>query len=76
MEMPRTGFASSARRHSSGLGHPSPTLIAAQGASLTSYVDGKLVNQLTDETFRMGTFGLLVWQSSTAYRDVRYRLLH
>ena len=50
--------------------------VAARGASLTSYVDGKLVNQLTDETFRMGTFGLLVWQSSTAYRDVRYRLLH
>lgn len=50
--------------------------IAARGASLTSYVDGKLVNQLTDETFCMGTFGLLVWQSSTAFRDVRYRLLH
>jgi RNA polymerase sigma-70 factor (ECF subfamily) len=50
--------------------------VAVRGASLTSYVDGKLVNQLTDETFRMGTFGLLVWQSSTAYRDVRYRLLH
>ena len=50
--------------------------VAARGASLTSYVDGKLVNQLTDETFRMGTFGLLVWQNSTAYRDVRYRLLH
>lgn len=50
--------------------------VAARGASLTSYVDGKLVNQLTDETFRMGTFGLLVWQSSTAFRDVRYRLLH
>lgn len=50
--------------------------VAARGASLTSYVDGKLVNQLTDETFRMGPFGLLVWQSSTAFRDVRYRLLH
>ena len=50
--------------------------IAARGASLTSYVDGKLVNQLTDETFRMGAFGLLVWECSTAFRDVRYRLLH
>ena len=50
--------------------------IAARGASLTSYVDGKLVNQLTDETFRMGAFGLIVWDCSTAFRDVRYRLLH
>ena len=50
--------------------------IAARGASLTSYVDGKLVNQLTDETFRMGAFGLMVWECSTAFRDVRYRLLH
>ena len=49
--------------------------IAARGASLTSYVDGKLVNQVTDETFRSGTFGLMVWESSTAFRDVRYRLL-
>ena len=50
--------------------------VAARGASLTSYVDGKLVNQLTDETFRMGAFGLLVWECSTAFRDVRYRRLH
>ena len=50
--------------------------VAARGASLTSYVDGKLVNQLTDETFRMGPFGLMLWECSTAFRDVRYRLLH
>ena len=50
--------------------------VAARGASLTSYVDGKLVNQLTGETFRMGAFGLMVWECSTAFRDVRYRLLH
>ena len=50
--------------------------VAARGASLTSYVDGKPVNQLTDETFRMGGFGLLVWECSTAFRDVRYRRLH
>ena len=49
--------------------------IAARGASLTSYVDGKLVNQVTDETFCSGAFGLMVWESSTAFRDVRYRLL-
>ncbi len=50
--------------------------VAARGASLTSYVAGKLVNQLTGETFRMGAFGLMVWECSTAFRDVRYRLLH
>ena len=50
--------------------------IAARGASLTSYVDGKLVNQVADETFRAGAFGFMVWESSTAFGDVRYRLLH
>ncbi len=34
------------------------------------------MNQLTDETFRMGAFGLVVRECSTAFRDVRYRLLH
>ena len=50
--------------------------IAARGESLTSYVDGKLVNQVTDATFRTGPFGFMVWESRTAFRDVRYRLLH
>ena len=50
--------------------------IAAREASLTSYVDGKLVNQVADESIRSGSFALLVWGSCTAYRDVRYRHLH
>ena len=36
----------------------------------------KLVNQVADETFRAGAFGFMVWESSTAFGDVRYRLLH
>ncbi len=50
--------------------------IAARGASLTTYIDGKLVNQTTDETFASGAVALNLWQCSTAFRDMRYRLLH
>ena len=50
--------------------------IAARGASLTTYIDGKLVNQTTDETFASGAVALNLWQCSTAFRDLRYRLLH
>ena len=50
--------------------------IAARKSSLTSYVDGRLVNQVTDETFLSGEIALMTWKSKTAFRDQRYRLLH
>jgi RNA polymerase sigma-70 factor (ECF subfamily) len=51
-------------------------LIAARGASLTTYVDGRLVNQLCDRTLDCGPVALNVWESQTAFRDPRIRLLH
>jgi len=50
--------------------------IAARGASLTSYIDGKLVNQVTDFSYTSGPIALNVWECKTAFRDMRYRLLH
>ncbi len=49
--------------------------IAARGQSLTTYVDGALVNQVTDDFLPTGGLGLNVWQSKTLYRDVRVRHL-
>ena len=50
--------------------------IAARGASLTSYIDGKLVNQVTDFSYQSGSIALNVWECKTAFRDLRFRLLH
>ena len=50
--------------------------IAARGASLTSYIDGKLVNQVTDFSYQSGPIALNVWESKTAFRDLRFRHLH
>lgn len=50
-------------------------LIAARGASLTSYIDGQLVNQVTDFSHHAGPIALNVWESQTAFRDPRIRLL-
>lgn len=51
-------------------------LIAAREASLTTYIDGKLMNQTTDFEYRGGPVALNVWQSRTAFRDPRIRFLH
>jgi hypothetical protein len=49
--------------------------IAVRDASITSYIDGQLVNQLTDYDFPKGRAGLSVWQGETEFRNPRYRLL-
>jgi len=49
--------------------------IAARGHSITTYVDGALVNQLTDDAWARGRVGLTVWKSKTLYREMRYRVL-
>lgn len=51
-------------------------MIAAREASLTSYVDGKLVNDVTDFTHRTGPIALNAWNCKTAFRDPRIRLMH
>jgi RNA polymerase sigma-70 factor, ECF subfamily len=47
--------------------------IAARGESLTTYVDGALVNQVTDRTLSRGGIGLCVWQGRTLFRDIKIR---
>ena len=49
-------------------------LIATREASITTYIDGKLMNQLTDFSYRSGPIALNVWQSKTSFRDPRIRL--
>ncbi len=49
--------------------------LAARDRSLTSYVDGRLVNQVTDHDCRSGPLGFSLWQSRTRFRNPRYRLL-
>lgn len=51
-------------------------LIAAREVSLTTYVDGKLMNQATDFEYRTGPVTLSVWQSKTSFRDPRVRFLN
>ncbi|MCY3766554.1 MAG: sigma-70 family RNA polymerase sigma factor [Gemmatimonadetes bacterium] len=58
------------------LGQEYDVQIAAREASLTTYIDGKLVNQLTDFSYQSGPIALNVWQCKTAFRDVRLRHLH
>ena len=50
--------------------------IAVRGQSITTYIDGALVNQVTDASFRYGGVALTVWHSRTLYRDVRIRHLN
>lgn len=49
--------------------------IAPRGQSITTYVDGALVNQVTDGVFPCGGVGLNVWHSKTLFRDVQVRHL-
>ena len=49
--------------------------IAARGHSITTYIDGALVNQVTDGEWLNGQIGLNVWAAKTLYRDIRVRSL-
>ena len=50
--------------------------IATATAAGTTYVDGALVNQVTDASFCHGALALTVWESRTMFRDVRVRHLN
>ena len=56
-------------------GHEYHLQVAARGASITTYIDGKLVNQTTDFDMKQGKLGLLAWHSVTRFRAPRYRVL-
>ena len=49
--------------------------IAARGESITTYIDGALVNQVRDDAIPQGQISLNVWESKTLYRDIRVRTL-
>lgn len=49
--------------------------IAVRGASLTTYIDGKLVNQVTDHSIVSGAIGLSTWRNRTAFRSPKIRIL-
>lgn len=47
--------------------------IAARGQSLTTYIDGALVNQVTDASIPAGGVGPNVWHGKTLFRDLKIR---
>ncbi len=49
--------------------------VAARGQSITTYIDGALVNQVTDDKWAHGRMALSIWNSKTLHRDMRYRVL-
>ena len=52
-------------------------MVAARGKSLTTYVDGVLVNQLTDDSCDRGGVGLNMWRTTAArFRDPGIRHYH
>jgi hypothetical protein len=49
--------------------------IALRGQSLTTYLDGRLMNQATDATYDRGGIGLATWQSRVRFEQSRVRFL-
>ena len=49
-------------------------IVAARGQSLTSYIDGMLLNQVTDDTFPSGAVRFTLWKRNIVqYRNPRIR---
>lgn len=55
--------------------HEYAVTVAARGHSITTYVDGALVNQVTDGAWLHGQVGLNIWEAKTLFRDIRVRVL-
>ena len=49
--------------------------IAARELSITTYVDGKLINQVTDETFEAGPMGFFAWEAKARFNQPEFRVL-
>ena len=62
--------------HPLELGREYQVEIAARGASLTSYVDGTLVNQVTDFAHEQGRFALSVWNARTRFACLKARRIN
>ncbi|MCK6471428.1 MAG: DUF1080 domain-containing protein [Planctomycetes bacterium] len=48
--------------------------LAVRGESITTYVNGKLVNQVREAEFAAGDLKLYSWQSNIRYADPRVRI--
>lgn len=49
-------------------------IISARHRSITTYIDGQLINQVTDPTYKKGGVGLAMWWKSRAqFRDPKIR---
>ncbi|MEZ4733691.1 MAG: sigma-70 family RNA polymerase sigma factor [Caldilineaceae bacterium] len=55
--------------------HEYAVTVAARGHSITTYIDGALVNQVTDGAWLHGQVGLNIWEAKTLFRDIRVRVL-
>jgi hypothetical protein len=49
--------------------------VALRGESITSYIDGKLVNQVKDDAFKSGPVALAIWESRVQFENPRIRHL-
>ena len=49
--------------------------IAVRDLSITTYVDGKLVNQVTDETLASGPMAFGAWEAKARYSQPEFRIL-
>ena len=49
--------------------------IAVRELSITTYVDGKLINQVTDENFEAGPMGFFAWEAKARFNQPEFRVL-
>jgi hypothetical protein len=49
--------------------------IAIRELSITTYVDGRLINQVTDESFASGPCGFSAWEAKARFSQPEFRVL-
>lgn len=49
--------------------------IAVRELSITTYVEGRLVNQVTDETFEAGPIAFAAWEAKARFSQPEFRVL-
>lgn len=49
--------------------------IAVRELSITTYVDGRLVNQVTDETYDAGPMAFAAWEAKARFSQPEFRVL-
>lgn len=49
--------------------------VAVRDLSLTTYVDGRLINQVTDESFAAGPLAFCAWEAKARFGQPEFRVL-